>query len=138
MKKVTLSVVNILLIGSVSVLGASEVKEYGKKYRSVTIEKNISSSEIKAYQRDGKEMGIKVIEDPTFSCMTVGYSKANLFEKGTLYGKNDKSGNVQVGQKGDFKVYSFIKYFKDGHFCIETTYEKDDKRYGKGTVATLH
>ena len=138
MKKVTLSVVSILLMGSVSVLGASEAAQYGKKYRSVTIEKNISTSEIKAYKRDGKEMGIKVIENPTFSCLTAGYSKANLFEKGTLYGKKDKAGNVQVGQKGDFKVYSFIKYFKEGHFCVEKTYEKGDKRYGKGTVSTLH
>jgi len=109
-----------------------------KEYRSITIEKNISVKEIKTYKRDGKELGIKVIENPKFSCLTVGYSKAELVEKGTLYGTKDKDGNVQVGSKGDFKVYSFIKYFKDGHFCVEKTYEKDASHYGKGKVATLH
>lgn len=134
MKKITLSV---LLIGLITLLGASEVKKYGDKYRSITIEKNISSSEIKAYKRDGKKLGIKVIENPTFSCLTVGYTKTNFFEKGTLYGKKDKAGNIEVGERGDFKVYSFIKYFKDGHFCVETTYKKGDKRYGKGIVSSM-
>jgi len=137
MKKVTPYLVGILLLSSVNILIASD-KISAKHYRSITIEKNISAKEIKAYKRDGKEMGIVVIENPKFSCLTVGYSKAELFEKGTLYGTKDKNGNVQVGSKGDFKVYSFVKYFKEGHFCVEKTYEKADSHYGKGKVATLH
>jgi len=137
MKKMTPYLAGMIVLSSAGMVQASE-KIDAKHYRSITLEKNISAKEIKAYKHDGEEMGIRVIENPKFSCLTVGYSKAELFEKGTLYGKKDKNGNVQVGNKGDFKVYSFIKYFKNGHFCVEKTYEKADSRYGKGNVATLH
>ena len=131
------TILSILVMTAVTTLGASEGTVGGKSYRSITIEKHISATEIKAYKRDGKEMGIKVIENPKFTCLKVGYKKSNLLEKGTLYGTKTKDGNMAVGQKGDFKVYSFVKYFKNGHFCVETTYEKGDDRYGKGAVASL-
>ena len=129
--------VSLLVVAIVSTLGAAEGTVAGKNYRSITIEKHISDTEIKAYIRDGKEMGIKVVKNPNFTCLKAGYKKVNLLEKGTLYGTKMKDGNTNVGQKGDFKVYSFVKYFKNGHFCVETSYEKGDSRYGKGTVATL-
>ena len=135
MKKIMLSI--LLVASAVISATAAEGIVNGKSYKSITIEKNISATEIKAYNRDAKDMGVKVIENPKFTCLKTGYTKENLFEKGTLYGKKNKDGNIEVGQKGDFKVYTFIKYFKNGHFCVETTYEKGDDRYGKSTVATL-
>ena len=137
-RKMKHTLLSILVISAVSTLGASDGTVNGKSYRSITIEKYVSATEIKAYKRDGKEMGIKVIDNPKFTCLKVGYTKVNLLEKGTLYGTKMKDGNTKVGQKGDFKVYSFVKYFKNGHFCVETSYEKGDARYGKGTVATLY
>jgi len=108
-----------------------------KEYRAITIEKSISVKEIEVYKRDGKEMGLEVIENPQFTCLSVGYEKKDLLEKGTLYGSRDKDGNTIIGKEGDFLVYDFEKYFKNGHFCVETTYKKDDERYGEGSVALL-
>ena len=136
MKKTTLGMIGILVAGTVSIVNASD-KVDPKQYMNVTIEKNISAEEIKAYVRDGKDMGIGVVVDPKFGCLDIGYAKSNLFEKGILHGTKNKDGNIEAGKKGDFKLYSFIKYFKDGASCTETTYAKGDRRYGKGTVAIL-
>ena len=139
MQKISLGLVVVMVSGLITFGNASGAgKTIDKKnYKNITIEKNVSAKEIKAYLRDGKEMGIRVIENPKFSCTDAGYKKSNLFEKGTLYGTKQKDGNVAVGQKGDFKVYSFVKYFKDGAFCVEKTYAKDDSKYGKGSMAVL-
>ena len=131
--------IGILLLSAVNVFATSSNDAIDiKNYRSITIEKNISLKEIQAYKKDGKDMGIKVIENPKFTCLTVGYKKENFFEKGTLYGTKNKDGNIEVGKTGDYVVYYFEKYFKDGHFCVEITYEKGDEKYGDKTVASLH
>jgi len=136
MKKITLSIATVLLVGTITVATASGKTE-AKKYNMVNIEKNISQKEIKAYHRDAKDFGIKLIDNPKFGCLNIGYTKADFFEKNTLYGTKRADGNIEAGNKGDFKIYSFVKYFKDGASCVETTYEKGDLRYGKGSIASL-
>lgn len=140
MKKISLSVVIIMVVGCINVVNASGTTNIDiKKYNNIKIEKNISKVERKVYLSQVKDMGpnIKVIDNPTFACTDIGYLKSNLFEKGTLYGTKNRDGNVEVSSKGDFKVYSFVKYFKNGLSCIETTYEKADNRYAKGSFDTL-
>lgn len=107
------------------------------KYNNIEIEKNLSKAEMNAYKRDAKAMGIKGIANPTFSCKDAGYTKKYIMAEGTMYGTKRKDGNINVSGEGDFKVYSFIKYFKDGNFCVEKTYAKGDSRYGKGSFALL-
>ena len=137
MKNIMLSAISVFLVGIVSTINASETKLDVKNYVNITIEKSISTQEIEAYLKDAKDMGVEVIDNPTFGCLDIGYTKANLFEEGTLYGTKGKDGNVEVGQNGDFEVYSFLKYFKDGVYCVETIYTKGDRRYGNSSVASL-
>ena len=137
MQKISLGLAVIIVGGLMTFGNASGIKIDIKKYKHISIEKNVSQQERKAYIRDGKDMGLKVIDNPKFSCTDVGYAKSNLLEEGTLYGTKRKDGNVAVGQKGDFKVYSFVKYFKDGAFCVEKTYAKGDSKYGKGSIAMI-
>ncbi len=137
MQKISLGLVVVMVGGLITFGNASGTKIDIKKYKHISIEKNVSKQERAAYVRDGKDMGLKVIDNPKFSCTDVGYLKSNLLEEGALYGTKRKDGNVEVGQKGDFKVYSFVKYFKDGAFCVEKTYAKGDARYGKGSIAML-
>ena len=136
MRSIMFGVISIL-VGTISTINASEIKLDVKNYVNISIEKNISVQEIEIYIKDAKDMGIEVIDNPTFGCLDIGYTKSNLFEKGTLRGTKDKDGNVNVGKNGDFEVYSFLKYFKDDVYCVETIYAKGDRRYGNSSVASL-
>ncbi len=133
MKKIILSV---LVVGLMNIANASD-KIDPTKYKSVTIEKNISENEINIYIKEAKENGTDVIQNPKFECQNIGYSKSNGLQKGTYYGTKDKNGEISLGMVGDFKVYSFIKYFRDNSSCVENTHEKEDSHYGNNSIALL-
>jgi hypothetical protein len=87
-------------------------------YKHINIEKNISASEIEKIKKLNAKFGFKLIKNPKFSCKDLGFSK--------VYMKSSTDSVVS------------IQYRENGKVCIENSYQKGHKSYGKEVLAVLN
>jgi len=112
-------------------LGASELSSL-KSSNFIKIERNVSKSFALKIAKRAKRGGFKLILNPKYNCLNLGFSKKDIFAKGIMMGKNRADGSLEIGGSGDFKAYSYIRYIDGDRECRETTYTKeyDSSRYG--------
>jgi len=143
MRNVTLGLVVLASLGTMFIgCGGEKVTTVDiKKYDSVSIYRNISDQEHKEYLSGYAEMfpASKVVDDPQFSCESIGYLKSEIDDQGTKYCSIDEEGNViSVDEKGDdVKLFDYVSYSKEESACTEQVYQKGESMYGDNAVATL-
>lgn len=135
----TTAVVMALLASGIATAGDITLKDI----KGVKIKRNLSMANIKKSMQTQKEKlkkyGITLVVDPKFDCESIGFSKKDLFAKGTMYGTTLKNGDISISGKGDFKAYNYVRYVKGDKECTDTTYTKkyDPEVYGKHSIAMV-
>jgi len=129
---------SLLLVTLSGALLASGILDI-KSASFIKIEKGVSKSFINKMQKKAKQKNIPMVVNPKFSCLDAGFTKKDIFAQGKMYGKNRADGSLEVGGKGDFVAYTYIRYVTKKRECRETTYTKeyDPERFGTQSYAVI-
>jgi len=106
-------------------------------YMYLNFQIHINQKHLQKYVSGAKKLGMKSIADPQFICKDAGFSKKDSIAEGVMYGKKRKDGSIDVSGVGDFKMYRYVRYMKNGRECIETYYFKDDPSFGKKSFVMM-
>jgi hypothetical protein len=106
-------------------------------YKYLNFQIHINPKHLQKYVSGAKKLGMKSIADPQFICKDAGFSKKDSIAEGVMYGKKRKDGSIDVSGVGDFKMYRYVRYMKNGRECIETYYFKDDPSFGKRSFVMM-
>ncbi len=138
MKKLLFS---LLLVLTITSQGFGENLESIKG--GVIIKKNLSLKSIKEsmkkQKRKLKKYNIKIVIDPKFNCKSLGFKKKELFSSGVMYGTKRQDGGIDIGGKGAFVAYKYLRYIKKAKECKELSYTKkyNPQTFGEHTVALI-
>ncbi|BAF72951.1 hypothetical protein [Sulfurovum sp. NBC37-1] len=106
-------------------------------YKHLNFQIHINSKYVQKYVTGAKKFGMTSIVDPKFRCKDAGFSKNDSVAEGIMYGKKRKDGSIDISGVGDFKMYRYARYMKNGKECIETYYYKGDPSFGKRSFVMM-
>ncbi|BAF72958.1 hypothetical protein [Sulfurovum sp. NBC37-1] len=107
-------------------------------YKYLDFQIGINSKYVQKYVLGAKKLGMHSMVDTKLRCKDAGFTKKDSIAEGVMYGKKRADGSIDVSGVGDFKMYRYARYMKNGKECIETHYFKDDPSFGKRSFLMMN